>query len=75
MGSEEYGASQALTLLPSRPGPISPFSPLNTQANLVRESEKMVRDTATRLERAAGELGDLLVRAPTLFPFDCEIPH
>jgi len=30
-------------------------------ANLVRESEKMVRDTATRLERAAGELGDLLI--------------
>ena len=31
------------------------------QASLVRESENMVRDTATRLERAAGELEDLLV--------------
>jgi len=29
----------------------------------------MVRDTATRLERAAGELEDLLVRAPHLFYF------
>ncbi|KAI9453283.1 tubulin binding cofactor A [Russula earlei] len=29
-------------------------------ANLVRESENMVRDTAMRLERAAGELEDLL---------------
>ncbi|KAI9462036.1 tubulin binding cofactor A [Russula earlei] len=29
-------------------------------ANLVRESEKMVLDTTTRLERAAGELEDLL---------------
>ncbi|KAH9958132.1 tubulin binding cofactor A [Russula dissimulans] len=29
-------------------------------ANLVRESENMVRDTTTRLERAAGELEDLL---------------
>ena len=35
----------------------------NLQANLVRESENMVRDTATRLERAAGELEDLLVCA------------
>ncbi|KAH9052845.1 hypothetical protein EDB87DRAFT_1655134 [Lactarius vividus] len=30
---------------------------------LVRESENMVRDTATRLERAAGELGDLVKSA------------
>ncbi len=37
------------------------------QASLVRESENMVRDTATRLERAAGELDDLIVRA-TLSP-------
>jgi len=29
-------------------------------ASLVRESENMVRDTKTRLERAAGELDDLL---------------
>lgn len=29
----------------------------------MRESENMVRDTSTRLERAAGELGDLIVRA------------
>ena len=29
----------------------------------MRESENMVRDTTTRLERAAGELGDLIVRA------------
>ncbi|KAH9169164.1 hypothetical protein EDB89DRAFT_1986873 [Lactarius sanguifluus] len=28
--------------------------------SLVRESENMVRDTATQLERAAGELGDLV---------------
>ena len=28
----------------------------------MRESENMVRDTKTRLERAAGELDDLLVR-------------
>ncbi|KAN0115892.1 hypothetical protein V8E52_006432 [Russula decolorans] len=32
-------------------------------ASLVRESENMVRDTATRLERAAGELGDLIQSA------------
>ncbi|KAH9983223.1 tubulin binding cofactor A [Russula vinacea] len=32
-------------------------------ASLVRESENMVRDTATRLERAAGELEDLLKSA------------
>ncbi|KAF8257476.1 hypothetical protein EI94DRAFT_1835627 [Lactarius quietus] len=31
--------------------------------SLIRESENMVRDTATRLERAAGELGDLVKRA------------
>ena len=31
------------------------------------ESENMVRDTTTRLEQAAGELGDLIVRA-TPFP-------
>jgi hypothetical protein len=36
------------------------------QASLVRESENMVRDTTTRFERAAGELGDLIVRATTL---------
>jgi hypothetical protein len=41
------------------------------QANLVRESENMVRDTTTRLERAAGELGDLIVRATLLSPFLC----
>lgn len=34
-----------------------------SQASLVRESENMVRDTTTRLERAAGELEDLIVRA------------
>jgi hypothetical protein len=39
------------------------------QASLVRESENMVRDTATRLERAAGELGDLIVRATLSPPF------
>ncbi|KAF8487529.1 tubulin binding cofactor A-domain-containing protein [Russula ochroleuca] len=32
-------------------------------ASLVRESENMVRDTTTRLERAAGELEDLLKSA------------
>ncbi|KAI0246308.1 tubulin binding cofactor A [Lactifluus subvellereus] len=31
--------------------------------NLVRESENMVRDTTTRLERATGELEDLLTSA------------
>jgi len=36
----------------------------------VRESEKMVSDTATRLERVTGELEDLLVRAPHTLPFD-----
>jgi len=58
--------------------PLRPFNPPHScsihpypflQANLVRESEKMVRDTATRLERAAGELEDLLVRAPMHFAF------
>ena len=34
------------------------------QKSLIRESENMVRDTAARLERAAGELGDLVVRWP-----------
>lgn len=29
----------------------------------MRESENMVQDTTTRLEKAAGELDDLLVRA------------
>lgn len=29
----------------------------------MRESENMVRDTMTRLERASGELEDLIVRA------------
>lgn len=55
-------------------GPISPLSRPNIQANLVRESEKMVRDTAMRLERAAGELGDLLVRAPTPFILIVSLP-
>ncbi|KAH9960240.1 tubulin binding cofactor A [Lactifluus volemus] len=32
-------------------------------SNLVRESENMVRDTTTRLERATGELEDLLTSA------------
>jgi len=32
-------------------------------ASLVRESENMVRDTTTRLERAAGELEDLIKSA------------
>jgi len=32
-------------------------------ANLVRESDKMVGDTATRLEMATGELEDLLTSA------------
>ena len=40
------------------------------QASLVRESENMVRDTTTRLERAAGELGDLIVRATLSPPFE-----
>jgi hypothetical protein len=40
------------------------------QASLVRESENMVRDTATRLERAAGELEDLLVRVHRPFFYD-----
>ena len=35
----------------------------NLQANLMRESENIVRDTTTRLESAAGELEDLLVCA------------
>ena len=38
-------------------------SPFVLQASLVRESENMVRDTTTRLERATGELEDLIVRA------------
>ena len=44
-------------------------SPSILQASLVRESENMVRDTATRLEQAAGELGDLIVRATLSPPF------
>jgi hypothetical protein len=44
-------------------------SPFIWQASLVRESENMVRDTTARLERAAGELGDLIVRATLLPPF------
>ena len=36
---------------------------------MVRESENMVRDTKTRLERAAGELDDLLVRVTVRHPF------
>ena len=40
-----------------------PSSPLTfVQKSLIRESENMVRDTATRLERATGELSDLVVR-------------
>ena len=40
-----------------------PSSPLTfVQKSLIRESENMVRDTAARLERATGELGDLVVR-------------
>ncbi|KAI9457452.1 tubulin binding cofactor A-domain-containing protein [Lactarius psammicola] len=31
--------------------------------SLIRESENMVRDTAVRLERAVGELGDLVKSA------------
>lgn len=44
-------------------------SPFIWQASLVRESENMVRDTTTRLERAAGELEDLIVRATLSPPF------
>jgi len=44
-------------------------SPFLWQASLVRESETMVRDTTTRLERAAGELEDLIVRATLSPPF------
>jgi hypothetical protein len=40
---------------------LIPFLTL-VQKSLIRESENMVRDTATRLERATGELGDLVVR-------------
>ena len=42
------------------PHPIPPLT--FVQRNLIRESENMVRDTAARLERAAGELSDLVVR-------------
>jgi hypothetical protein len=44
-------------------------SPFIWQASLVRESENMVRDTTTRLERAAGELEDLIVRVTLSPPF------
>jgi hypothetical protein len=44
-------------------------SPFIWQASLVRESENMVRDTTARLERAAGELEDLIVRATLSPPF------
>ena len=39
-----------------------PFFLTLVQKSLIRESENMVRDTAARLERATGELGDLVVR-------------
>jgi len=39
-----------------------PSSLTFVQKSLIRESENMVRDTATRLERAVGDLGDLVVR-------------
>jgi len=51
------------TLLPHAPSSISSLFTPNSVGNLVRKSEKMVGDTATGLERATGELEDLLVRA------------
>jgi hypothetical protein len=53
------------------PAPLAQVhtSPFIWQASLVRESENMVRDTTTRLERAAGELEDLIVRATLSPPF------
>ncbi|KAH8999672.1 tubulin binding cofactor A-domain-containing protein [Lactarius hatsudake] len=43
--------------------------------SLVRESENMVRDTETRLEKAAGELGDLVksVKANAELEQDAEL--
>lgn len=53
------------------PAPLAQVhaSPFIWQTSLVRESENMVRDTTTRLERAAGELEDLIVRATLSPPF------
>ena len=86
MGREKRGACavnvNTTSLRPFAPPPfslpryfcsMSHLSPF-IQANLVRESEKMVGDTATRLERAAGELEDLLVRAPHISLSVCTIP-
>ena len=57
MGSQKCGARKSTTHL----SPQFQYF-LFRQASLVRESENMVRDTTTRLERAAGELEDLIVR-------------
>lgn len=64
MGCQECGARKLCPFL-------APFAQVFViwQASLVRESENMVRDTTTRLERAAGELEDLIVRATPSPPF------
>lgn len=61
MGCQERGARKADLFSLGRVRSFK-YICLYAQANLVRESENMVRDTAARLERAVGELGDLIVR-------------
>jgi hypothetical protein len=67
VGCQECGARETRPF----PAPVAQVyaSPFIWQASLVRESENMVRDTTTRLERAAGELEDLIVRATPSPPF------
>lgn len=60
MGCQECGARKFVHS--SHPS-LNSSSPFIWQASLVRESENMVHDTTTRLERAAGELEDLIVCA------------
>jgi hypothetical protein len=81
MGKEEEGHGMSIIRCEKARPFLAPLaqvyvfffpSPFIWQASLVRESENMVRDTTTRLERAAGvpgELGDLIVRATLSPPF------
>jgi hypothetical protein len=74
-GGESWDVKNAVrenSSIPRTPAQIHVFclpSSFIWQASLVRESESMVRDTTTRLERASGELGDLIVRATLTPPF------
>jgi hypothetical protein len=58
---QERCLSVLLTLLVAMLNVAPIASRLSLQTNLVRESENMVRDTTTGLERATGELEDLVV--------------